>query len=381
MSRKKGRVAIISRESNEKTIDVELLERELIRRGIDAVTLSRLLTKEVSARSLGYAGHMLHQQAAIMGASVVVLDTYCIPVSMLPHRSDTKVIQMWHALAAIKKFGWQTVGREDGTSERVASAMRMHRGYDYVLSASDLTAEHFCEAFRTGREKVVKLGLPRIDYIKSVANGREKKKTADRIFARYPGLREKEIILYAPTFRKGRPVRVNELTDAIDSDRYTVVVKLHPLYREDVSVRGEEVITDEEFSSYEWLSAADRIISDYSSFVVESAIAYKPLYIYAYDMDEYASTTGLNVDFGEEPISPYVFRSADDLAACMEHDYDMKALEQFRNRYIDIETGTDEAGDCTEKLADFIEELLRKNPRRTVRDSLEMFLKRVNRAP
>jgi CDP-ribitol ribitolphosphotransferase len=37
---------------------------------------------------------------------------------------------MWHALSAVKKFGWQTVGSEDGTRERTARIMRMHKGYD-----------------------------------------------------------------------------------------------------------------------------------------------------------------------------------------------------------------------------------------------------------
>lgn len=381
MKNSRGRVAIISRESNEKTIDVELLERELRRRGVETLTLSRLLTKDRSARSLAYAGHVLKQEAAILRASVVVLDTYCIPASMLPHRKKTKVIQMWHALGAIKKFGWQTVGRPDGTSERVASLMKMHDGYDYVLSPSDVTAEHFCEAFRADMESIVKLGLPRIDHIKSVSAGSEREKTAKRIFERYPQLKDRKIVLYAPTFRRGKPVRVKDLTDAIDTDRYAVAVKLHPLYREGSRAVGKGVIADEEFSSYEWLSVADIIISDYSSFVIECTLADKPLYIYAYDMDEYDKTTGLNIDFRTEPIAPYVFSTAAGLADSMEKKYDMKALERFRDRYIDIDTGSAEDGGCTSRLADFIEEQLEEKPERSVRDALESFFKRVNPGP
>ncbi len=355
MKNERGKVVIISRESDERTLDVAMLEAELLKRGLDVRVLSKLLTKEKSIKALGYAGHVAKQEAAILGADVVVLDTYCIPASMIPHRKGTKVIQIWHALSAIKKFGWQTVGKAGGSSERIARLMKMHRGYDYVTCASDITAEHFCEAFRVDRDKIARYGLPRIDYIKSVTAGERQADARRKILSAYPELAghiqngDKKIVLYAPTFRRGKAVDVKSLADAIDSDRYELVVKLHPLYRGEAEQAGG-VIYDESFSSYDWLSVADIIISDYSSYVIESTLADKPLYIYAYDIDDYAQNTGLNIDFDAEPIAPYVFGDAGSLASALDKDYDMKALRAFRDRYIDIDTE-----DCTGQLADFIE--------------------------
>lgn len=370
-SDKRKKVAIISRESDQKTLDIAMLEAELKRQGADVRVLSRLLTKEKSLKALGYAGHVLKQEAAILSSDVVVLDTYCIPASMIPHRKGTKVVQMWHALAAIKKFGWQTVGKEGGSSEKTAKLMRMHHGYDYVVCASDVTAEHFCEAFRTDRSRIVKYGLPRIDYIKNVACGDRRDDMARKIISAYPQLKktsqnaslknEKPVILYAPTFRKGKAVDVQSLIDALDLDKYNLVVKLHPLYRgtaeqtdrsssTDFKAAGSAaVIYDDSFSSFDWLSVADVIISDYSSLVIESTLADKPLFIYTYDLDEYEENTGLNIDFNSEPIAPYVFRDAASLAKALDTDYDMQALRAFRDRYIDIETDN-----CTSALADFI---------------------------
>lgn len=358
-SRKRKKVAIISRESDQKTLDIAMLEVELKRRGADVRVLSKLLTKEKSLKVPGYVGHVLKQEAAILASDVVVLDTYCIPASLIPHRRGTKVVQMWHALAAVKKFGWQTVGKEGGSSEKTAKLMKMHHGYDYVVCPGDVTAEHFSEAFGTDREKIVKYGLPRIDYIKSVASGDMRDDMAEKISAEYPQLKgEKPVVLYAPTFRKGKAVDVKSLTDKLDTDKYDIVVKLHPLYRGEPSEQTENgpgsdrgsIIYDEKFSSYDWLAAADMIISDYSSLVVEATLADKPLYIYAYDIDEYGRTTGLNIDFESEPIAPYVFRDADSLAEAIgSGDYDMEALRAFRDRYIDIDTDN-----CTAALADFI---------------------------
>ena len=357
MKKRNKRIAIISRESNSKTLDVSMLEEELMRREADVTVLSRLLTKEKSIKALGYIGHIIKQEAEVLASDAVVLDTYCIPASMIPHRKGTKVVQMWHALGAIKKFGWQTVGKDGGSSEKTARLMRMHHGYDYVVCASDVTADHFCEAFKTRRDKIVKYGLPRIDYIKSVVSGDRHDDTARKIISKYPQLgRGKKTILYAPTFRRGKAVDVQSLVDSIDPEAFDLVVKLHPLYRADTSEQGtgsKGVIYDEDFSSYDWLSVADIIVSDYSSLVIEAALADKPLYIYAYDLEDYMINTGLNMNFEKEPIAPYVFKDAEALAgAISKNDYDLAVLRAFRDRYIDIDTQN-----CTSALADFIESL------------------------
>lgn len=354
MKAKQKRVSIISRESNNKTLDVAMLESELLKRGIKVKVLSKLLTKDKSLKALGYAGHVLKQEAAILASDVVVLDTYIIPASMIPHRKRTKVVQMWHALGAIKKFGWQTVGKEGGSSDRIARFMKMHNGYDYVVCASDVTAEHFSEAFKTDRSKIVKYGLPRIDYIKSVVSGDRHDEMLERITKVYPQLKnDRKTILYAPTFRRGKTVDVQKLIDSLGPDKYNIVVKLHPLYRgEAVKKTGEfdTIVFDEIFSSNDWLAKADSIISDYSSFVIESSLADKPLYIYAYDLEDYEINTGVNIDFESEPIAPYVYRDADVLAEAIDkNEYNINALHAFRDRYIDIDTDN-----CTSALADFI---------------------------
>ena len=354
MKAKQKKVSIISRESDNKTLDVAILESELLKRGIKVKVLSKLLTKDKSLKALGYAGHVLKQEAAILASDVVVLDTYIIPASMLPHRKGTKIVQMWHALGAIKKFGWQTVGKEGGSSEKTARLMKMHNGYDYVVCASDVTAEHFSEAFKIDKSKIVKYGLPRIDYIKSVVTGDRHDETLEKILKAYPRLKnDRKTVLYAPTFRRGKSVDVQKLIDALGPKKYNIVVKLHPLYRgEAAKTTGEfdNVIFDEFFSSNDWLAKADIIISDYSSFVIESSLADKPLYIYAYDLDDYEGNTGLNIDFESELIAPYVFRDAASLAEAIgKNGYDLAALHAFRGRYIDIDTDN-----CTSALADFI---------------------------
>lgn len=359
--KKKGKIAIISRESDEPTLDIAMLEAELKGRGQEVETLTQLFTKDKSAGDLaGYLGTVARQEAAILRADVVVLDTYIIPVSMLPRLGRTKVVQMWHALSAVKKFGWQTVGSEDGTSERTAALMRMHKGYDYVLAPSDATAEIFCEAFRVGSEKIVKLGLPRIDYILSAVQGDGRYRNFGAFYALHPELAasDRKIVLYAPTFRKGSMPDIKGLAEALDPEKYVLIVSLHPLYREETELpQADNILYEEGMSSFDLLGLADIIISDYSSLVVEATLADKPMYLYTYDIDSYNTTTGLNMDFDAEAIGKYVYKDAAELADALGEPYDMEALRAFRRKYIEVDTNN-----CTGQLADFIESLLPERP-------------------
>ncbi len=369
--RRTGKVTIISRESDEKTLDIAMLEEELKSRGIETETMTKLFTKDKSAGDLaGYLGTVAKQEAAILKSDVVVLDTYNIPVSMLPRIGRTKVIQMWHALSAVKKFGWQTVGSEDGTSERTATLMRMHKGYDYVIAPSDATADIFAEAFRTDRSKIVKLGLPRIDYINSAVSGDARFKTFGAIYALYPELaksNDKKIVLYVPTFRRDGLPDIKGLAEALDPEKYALIVSLHPLYRPDEELpQADHIIYEENISSFNLLGVADIIISDYSSMVVEATLADKPLYLYTYDIDQYSETTGLNMDFETEAIGKYVFRDAASLAKALSEPYDIEALRAFRNKYIEVDTEN-----CTGQLADFIESLLPEKTVSSVQDDPE----------
>ena len=111
---------------------------------------------------------------SLASSRVAVIDGYCIPVCMLKHKSDLTVVQIWHALGAVKKFGWQSVGTKEGRSESISRAMCMHRNYDYVLAPSKKTAEFYSEGFdiALGRIKV----LPLREFILLITTKKEDKK-------------------------------------------------------------------------------------------------------------------------------------------------------------------------------------------------------------
>lgn len=346
--RLKNKVAIISRQSDESTLDIKLLTDCLRQQNIETVVLTKTLKKS-AAGAVSYGLELMKQMYHLASAKVVILDGYCILVSVLPKKRGQKVVQMWHALGAIKKFGWQNVESPDGHSKAVAEAMRMHRNYDYILAPGKITGKYFAEAFRTSEINLVYYGLPRIDFIR-----RKDTVARERLEVDYPAVREKQSVLYVPTFRKNSELELEKLISQFDFNTFNLVLKKHFLDQGDYSWAEERgVIVDQKYSSMEWLRICDKVITDYSAIAFEAAILDRDLYIYQPDLEKYDKNVGLNVDLSQEAIGEYVCISEKQLADKLRNPYNGGAVAEFREKYIEV--GLD---DCTEKLCGFIETLL-----------------------
>lgn len=347
----KNKIVYISRQFNHPTLDFKLLIEavEVLDSNVQNVVLTKRIEKGL-LNSISYILHIFKQMYHISTAKVVVVDTYCIPVSVLKHKKETKFIQIWHALGAIKKFGYQTINKPSGTNEKLAKIMCMHKNYDYVLAPSEITKDLFLEAFNVKDEQIKYIALPRVDYILQ-------KKDAEKIYEQYPQLKKKINVLYVPTFRKGKKIRINRLIENFDTEKYNLIIKLHPLDRKEYEYKEKDgVIYDDKFTSYDLLEVTDRIITDYSSLAVETSLLGKPLYFYTYDIKYYEEDPGLNFDFKNEKIGKYMATKPEELLELLEQDYDFTALENFRNRYITVNTKG-----CAKQLAKNILEIVNGN--------------------
>ena len=85
------------------------------------VTLARSLESPLS-----YLPEMVRQVFHMATSRAVVLDSYCITASLLGSRIKAPVIQIWHALGNMKKFGYTALDTEEGHSSSTAKLMRMH---------------------------------------------------------------------------------------------------------------------------------------------------------------------------------------------------------------------------------------------------------------
>lgn len=350
------KVVLISRQSNQPSKDFSLLMEAL--RAVDDAPRVVVLCREVgcTARSrFAYAGEMLRQMYQLSTARVAVLDGYIAPVSLLRHRRELTVVQMWHALGAMKRFGFQTLDRPGGRSRRLAEALRMHRNYDVVLCGSQASAPFFAEAFGVDIDRVRPLGLPRVDYLlESVESGAQASEDAlDRLRARHARLKRasKTVVLYAPTFRRGGAPPFAGVAEAFDPEIFTVLMKPHDLDGSSssgghvVDVSGEDVL--------ELLLACDIVVTDYSAVAFEASLLDRPIYFDASDIEDYRRDVGLNVD----PMLEFPTLTAADPRGLAERivsgTYDGAALQRFRDRYAPFySTG------CTDGIAGLVREAL-----------------------
>ena len=364
--KKQNKIVYISRQFNNPTLDFIMLKNEIEK--IDKNVKNVILTKRIEKgllNSISYSLHMLKQMYHVATSRVVIVDTYCIVISVLKHRKDTKIIQLWHAIGAIKKFGYQTIGKPSGATKEIAQIMCMHKNYDYVLCSSKTTKEYYCKAFGVEEKEIKMIGMPRIDYLL-------KEKNKQIIYDEYPELKEKENILYVPTFRKGKKIELNTLINNFNSEKYNLIIKLHPLDHKKYKYNQKEgVIFENKFSSYDLLEIADKVITDYSSLGIEASLINKPIYFYMYDIEEYEKDPGLNIDFRKEEIGKYTVETPDKLLNLMEKEYDYSVLERFRNKYITVDTK-----DCTNKLSKFILELMKDEYKTDVEEIPSKFIKK-----
>lgn len=350
----KKQIVFISMQSDYPSLDFQLLKNEIESRDFDLklVFLCKKMESALSKKTdyikyvFNMIGYVLKAMYYLATSKVCVTESYCVPISILKHKNDLKIIQIWHASGAVKKFGYQSLDTEEGKSTNIAKLMCMHRNYDYVIAPSEITKHIFSKAFNIEKEKIVKLGLPRLEYIVN-----KKYDKSEEIYKDYPELRNKQVILYVPTFRKEKNVDLKEiLSYQLDKEKYKLIIKLHPLEKNDIP---DEYKINSKYTTYDLIKIADYIITDYSILSIEASILEKPIFLYLYDLDEYNQNRGLNIDLNKE-LKTFTRKSFNDIMKKIENnDWDINEIIKYKEKYIEVDTSN-----TIEKLTDFILNLL-----------------------
>lgn len=327
------KITFISRQGDAPSSDILLLEKAIKYQNpeLRTVLLCRMLHNDIKG-VFSYGIHMLIQLYHIASSKAVILDSYCIPVSLLKHKPVLTVFQMWHSMGSMKKFGYTAIGTLEGSSEDVARLMKMHSNYNFVFASAKSYANDLAAGFGIDLGKIVIMPLPRLDLLKDQAY--QKKKRAD-ILLRYPDLANKKNILYCPTFRKNMDSSNDHLVDLIESvdhAQFNLIVKLHPITKD--NIKDSNLISPSDFSTFDLLSVTDYVVSDYSCVVFEAAVLHIPIYFYAYDLPDYIANRGLAIDYINECPGIITDNPKDIMNEIAKGEYDWDKLVQFRNKYI-----------------------------------------------
>ncbi len=333
-----NKIVYLSRQANTPSIDFVLLSDKIseISPSIKQVMITRRMERNFAAALKGI-WVTFPQMYHLATSRACIIDGYSIPVSVLKHKEDLNVFQIWHSLLAVKNFGWASYMSDK--KKTLSKALKMHENYDFITCAAKPMIHAFGEAFGTEKEKFLPIGLPRTDYI--IKNRQE---ISRKIKIEYPQIAGKQVILYAPTFRDYHEYKIDEVINLKPNDA-VLIVKLHPNMKCSFSEK-ENVLSVDNFSALELLCVADRVITDYSGFIAEAAAVEVPTYIYAYDYDKYRDTTGINIDLKQE-LEGFVFEEADKLFDSLAFtNPDIHVLRLFKEKYVPNFDGT-----ATEKLA------------------------------
>lgn len=134
------------------------------------------------------------------------------------------------------------------------------------------------------------------------------------------------IVLYAPTSRPmdlrkrgwsdpGRLLDLPQVAAALAPGQ-VLLVRRHPSLADDVMGLAPGVLDVSTYpSATELLHAADVLITDYSSLLVDAAGAGRPVLLYVPDLDDFRASPGLNVDLDDDAPGPLLRTSGEVVAA------------------------------------------------------------------
>lgn len=344
----RDQIVCISRQSDQESVDFRMIRAYFQQEWPQwrVIVMANTLKSPLS-----YVPVMLRQVFLIATSRAVVLDSYCIAVSLLGSRIKAPVVQIWHALGNMKKFGYTALDSDEGHSSQTAALMHMHEGYDAVAVSSLSFAEDLAAGFNVNPNILFEAPLPRVDLLLDEENRAAQRTTINRT---YPLLQGKRVIVYCPTFRKKQPVNektaMTALLDAIDFSRYALVFKPHPVSTQIID--DPRVIRFDD-ASLDPLYRADYVISDYSTVMYEAGLLGVPVFLYAYDWDDYHEKRAFNIDLAHEVPALFTADARKIATAIENDDFNRSAFDAFVARNIAVPKGST----CTAHLCRHIMDL------------------------
>lgn len=267
--------------------------------------------------------------------SVIVDDFYPI-VYALKFREKSKLIQTWHAMGAFKRVGFSRLGKVGGPSPYSLT----HRNYDMAITSSDSIRSDYADAFGIDVDKVCGVGVPRTDIFFDSDYAEAVKK---RLYETYPELKNKKVILFAPTFRGNGQKSAKYNFDWLDYDRiakefgedYIFINKLHPFIKNNVELPQHPMFLDltAEREINDLLFITDILITDYSSVIFEASLLNINTVFYVPDYEDYTKGRDFYYDFDKYTFGTVAYDMQALVEALHNPENDLKKLEEFKRYF------------------------------------------------
>ena len=290
--------------------------------------------------------------AEMAQSKFILVDDYEPLVYVLRLRPGQKLVQVWHAMGAFKRFGY---GRASAEKNSIT-----HKNYTDAIVSSPEIVPVYAEAFGIDESRVKATGAPRTDCFFDSAYVSSAKA---RLYEKEPRLQGKKICLFAPTFR-GENVHnayypaaffnAERFMGALPAD-WALIIKMHPFIKEKISVPAafSERVFDfsDEREINDILFITDVLVTDYSSVIFENAVIGNPAVLYAPDLKEYDGGRGFYYDYSDYSCGEVVSDFESLAPAVLRAKRGNEKLAAFRKRFVPLCDG--------KSCARFVNEILK----------------------
>ncbi len=311
--------------------NLQILREELEKR--DPAGHFRIMTsarKAVTDRHLGMKS-WLDMLTKLAEADYIFMDDHAPVLDRLQISGDTVITQVWHGGLGCKATGYSRYGRPGAPPP-----FSCHRQYTWGIAPSEALVPVYAEMWGIPACRVLPFGMPRLARIPD-AEEQEVRKAA--LIRRFPALAGKKIILFAPTYRGGSQKTAQYPYEQIDfdalsqfcGDAYAVVFKMHPWITEPVPVGEHRNMFDlSAEDNMDLFSAADLMVTDYSSTIYEFSRFGKPMVFYAFDLDDYERDRGFHLDYRDSMPGPVAETFAELLDVLRSGQFAEEKAERYR---------------------------------------------------
>jgi CDP-glycerol glycerophosphotransferase len=213
--------------------------------------------------------------------------------------------ELWHGVNAVKKVGQI---RTDSPEPYVITSA-FHYKYihdhifgDYVLAPSRSLSNVMSAAFHVPLKNIIISDQPRCHtlYMTKMELDDFVVKYEDAIGVRmYKELKaeSRQKVIYMPTFRDANPKYIykaipdwDEFNSFLKTNNIVLYLKVHRVTPLPTGLGYSNIqILDNSLDIYPLLPLFDRLITDYSSIMFDFALMHKPVIIYDFDIEEYAT--------------------------------------------------------------------------------------------
>lgn len=345
--RKNHKICMLSRQSNDITLNFSLLKEEIEKQDKEAEIYISCMRFKFSFK---YIINIIKDLWNLSNSKIAIIDGYSIPICNFTNKK-LKVFQIWHSFGSMKSFGKNTVGKKNGRSLFVEKAFNMHKNYDYIFASSKAYSKNLVSGFGYGEENCIICPLPVVDVLnrkKKLYNYIRKNEEFEKINKKLD--KKKKTILYAPTTRNDFETlesAIFDILDIIDFKKYNFVLKMHKneninFSQKDIdkylknkynNLNGINAYIDNNSLTLEYILISEILISDYSCVIYEAMEADTNVFLYIPDYNEYIKNTGLEVDLKKEFKDLYA-EDKKTLKNILEKKYPKEKMEKIKNKYV-----------------------------------------------